>query len=260
MPQFVHYLDHLHIPQSQTIRHLLFLYGTSSLFVIVVVRRRRCSLSLLFVVVIVCRRRCSSSLFVVVGIRRRCLSLFVVVVIVRRRNRCSSSSSLFVVVVVRRRHCSSLSLLVVFVLWLCCCHVSNAAQSGPVRTRVRRCSDSEDGVRERAMRRAARRRCRCCPRRRRRRRRRCFCRRCRRRCRHRRQRRITLSSLPSAGRHDVVIFTSDFVQCRQNDTQICCVGDSFFMCRVAADMQFWANLPTFLVSATCRRHVGDIVC
>ena len=49
-----------------------------------------------------------------------------------------------------------------------------------------------------------------------------------------------------------------FVRCRQNDTQICCVGDSFFMCRVAADMQFWANLPTFAhvgdMPATCRRH------
>jgi len=141
---------------------------------------------------------------------------------------------------------------------LCCCHVSNAAQSGPARTRVRRCSDSKDGVRERAMRRAARRRRRRCHRCGRSRRLRCCCRRCRRRCRHRRQRRITLSSLPSARRHDVVIFTSDFVQCRQNDTQICCVGDSFFMCRVAADMQFWANLPTFSLvgdmSATCRRH------
>jgi len=49
-----------------------------------------------------------------------------------------------------------------------------------------------------------------------------------------------------------------FVWCRQNDTQIGCVGDSFFPCRVAADTHFWPNLPTSRrvadMSPTCRRH------
>ena len=56
----------------------------------------------------------------------------------------------------------------------------------------------------------------------------------------------------------LVLFSPDFVWCRQNDTQKLCVGASFFTCRVAADTQFWANLPTFTrvgdMSATCRRH------
>ena len=91
-----------------------------SLFVVIVVRRRRCSSSSLFVVVVVrCRRCSSSSSFVVVVVRRRCCllsSLFVDIVVSRRR---CLSSLLFVVVVVRRRCCLS-SLLFVVVVVRCC--------------------------------------------------------------------------------------------------------------------------------------------